>query len=37
VPSLWTTLYLAALLVLSALTIVNRARRIVADAKGRAA
>src|SRR5262249_29026518 len=37
VPSLWTTLYLAVLLVLSALTIVNRARRIVADAKGRAA
>ena len=35
-PGLWTTLYLAALLVLSGLTIVNRARRIVADAKGRA-
>ncbi len=34
---LWTTLYLAALLLLSALTIVNRSRRIVADAKGRAA
>jgi CDP-diacylglycerol--glycerol-3-phosphate 3-phosphatidyltransferase len=37
VPGLWTTLYLVALLVLSALTVVNRARRIVADAKGRAA
>jgi CDP-diacylglycerol--glycerol-3-phosphate 3-phosphatidyltransferase len=36
VPGLWTTLYLVALLVLSALTVVNRARRIVADAKGRA-
>jgi CDP-diacylglycerol--glycerol-3-phosphate 3-phosphatidyltransferase len=36
-PGLWTTLYLAALLVLSALTIVNRARRIVAGAKGSAA
>lgn len=35
-PGRWTTFYLAALLVLSGLTIVNRARRIVADAKGRA-
>jgi CDP-diacylglycerol---glycerol-3-phosphate 3-phosphatidyltransferase len=32
-PGLWTTLYLAALLLLSALTIINRARRIVAEAK----
>jgi CDP-diacylglycerol--glycerol-3-phosphate 3-phosphatidyltransferase len=31
-PGLWTTLYLAALLLLSALTIINRARRIVAEA-----
>ena len=36
-PGLWTTLYLAALLVLSALTIINRALRIVAEAKSRAA
>jgi hypothetical protein len=34
---LWTTLYLAALLLLSALTIINRARRIVAEAKSRGA
>jgi CDP-diacylglycerol---glycerol-3-phosphate 3-phosphatidyltransferase len=34
-PGLWTTLYLAALLLLSALTIVNRASHIVADAKSR--
>jgi len=32
-PGLWSTLYLAALLVLSALTILNRGRRIVAEAK----
>ncbi len=36
-PGLWSTLYLAALLLLSALTILNRARAIVADAKGRGA
>jgi CDP-diacylglycerol--glycerol-3-phosphate 3-phosphatidyltransferase len=36
-PGLWTTLYLAALLVLSALTVLNRARAIVAEAKGKAA
>jgi CDP-diacylglycerol--glycerol-3-phosphate 3-phosphatidyltransferase len=36
-PGLWTALFLDALLLLSALTIVNRSRRIVADAKGRAA
>jgi CDP-diacylglycerol--glycerol-3-phosphate 3-phosphatidyltransferase len=35
-PGLWSTLYLAALLLLSALTVVNRARRIVAEAKGKA-
>lgn len=34
---LWTTLYLAALLLLTALTVLNRARAIVADAKGRPA
>ena len=34
-PGLWTTLYLAALLVLSALTVLNRARAIVAHAKGK--
>jgi CDP-diacylglycerol--glycerol-3-phosphate 3-phosphatidyltransferase len=33
-PGLWSTLYLAALLLLSVLTVLNRARRIVADAKG---
>jgi CDP-diacylglycerol--glycerol-3-phosphate 3-phosphatidyltransferase len=32
-PGLWTTLYLAALLLLGALTILNRGRRIVAEAK----
>jgi CDP-diacylglycerol---glycerol-3-phosphate 3-phosphatidyltransferase len=37
VPGLWSTLYLAALLLLSALTVLNRARRIVGDAKGQAA
>jgi CDP-diacylglycerol--glycerol-3-phosphate 3-phosphatidyltransferase len=36
-PGLWSTLYLAALLVLSALTMLNRARGIVAEAKGQAA
>jgi CDP-diacylglycerol--glycerol-3-phosphate 3-phosphatidyltransferase len=37
VPGLWSSLYLGAMLLLSALTVVNRSRRIVADAKGRAA
>jgi phosphatidylglycerophosphate synthase len=32
-PGSWTTLYLAVLLLLSALTVVNRARSIVASAK----
>ena len=32
-PGMWTTLYLAVLLALSALTILNRARSIVAEAK----
>jgi CDP-diacylglycerol--glycerol-3-phosphate 3-phosphatidyltransferase len=36
-PGLWSTLYLAAMLLLSALTILNRARLVVAEAKGRAA
>jgi CDP-diacylglycerol--glycerol-3-phosphate 3-phosphatidyltransferase len=36
-PGLWSTLYLAAMLLLGALTILNRARLIVAEAKGRAA
>src|SRR5689334_5882569 len=36
-PGLWSTLYLAALLLLSALTVLNRARGIVAEAKGRQA
>jgi len=36
-PGLWSTLYLAALLLLSVLTVLNRARAIVADAKGRPA
>lgn len=31
-PGLWTSLYLAALLVLTAFTVANRARRIVAEA-----
>jgi CDP-diacylglycerol--glycerol-3-phosphate 3-phosphatidyltransferase len=35
-PGMWTTLYLAVLLALSVLTIVNRARGIVAEAKARA-
>ena len=32
-PGMWTTVYLAALLALGALTIVNRARGIVAEAR----
>jgi phosphatidylglycerophosphate synthase len=36
-PGLWSMLYLAALLVLSALTVLNRARGIVAHTKGKAA
>jgi CDP-diacylglycerol--glycerol-3-phosphate 3-phosphatidyltransferase len=36
-PGSWSTLYVAALLLLSALTVLNRARTIVAEAKGRAA
>ena len=36
-PGLWSTLYLAALLLLTALTVLNRARAVVADAKGRPA
>ena len=32
-PGMWTTLYLAVLLALSALTIFNRARSIVAEAR----
>jgi phosphatidylglycerophosphate synthase len=36
-PGLWSTLYLAALLLLSVLTVLNRARSIVTDAKGRQA
>ena len=35
-PGLWSTLYLAALFILSVLTVLNRVRRIVAEAKGRA-
>jgi CDP-diacylglycerol--glycerol-3-phosphate 3-phosphatidyltransferase len=35
-PGLWSTLYLGGLLLLSALTMLNRARIIVAEAKGRA-
>ena len=31
-PGLWTSIYLAVLLALSARTVVNRARRIVAEA-----
>ncbi|MGA7458184.1 MAG: CDP-alcohol phosphatidyltransferase family protein [Methyloceanibacter sp.] len=34
-PGLWSTLYLSALLLLSALTILNRARAAVAEAKGK--
>jgi CDP-diacylglycerol---glycerol-3-phosphate 3-phosphatidyltransferase len=34
-PGLWSMLYLAVMLLLSALTVLNRARAIVADAKGR--
>jgi CDP-diacylglycerol--glycerol-3-phosphate 3-phosphatidyltransferase len=36
-PGLWSTLYLAALLLLSGLTVLNRARAIIAQAKGKAA
>ncbi|HXG78804.1 MAG TPA: CDP-alcohol phosphatidyltransferase family protein [Methyloceanibacter sp.] len=36
-PGLWSTLYLAAVLLLSALTILNRGRHIVTQAKARAA
>ena len=32
-PGMWTTIYLAVLLALSALTILNRARGIVAEAR----
>ena len=35
-PGLWSTLYLAALVLLSALTMLNRARTIVAQAKAKA-
>ena len=35
-PGLWSRLYLAALLLLSALTVLNRARAIVAQAKAKA-
>lgn len=35
-PGLWSTLYLAALLLLSGLTVLNRARAIVAQAKVKA-
>jgi CDP-diacylglycerol--glycerol-3-phosphate 3-phosphatidyltransferase len=31
-PGVWTSVYLAALLALSAITVLNRARRIVAEA-----
>ena len=34
-PGMWSTIYLSVLLALSALTIVNRARGIVAEAKAR--
>jgi CDP-diacylglycerol--glycerol-3-phosphate 3-phosphatidyltransferase len=36
-PGRWTTIYLAVLLVLAGLTVLNRAGNIVADAKGPAA
>jgi CDP-diacylglycerol--glycerol-3-phosphate 3-phosphatidyltransferase len=36
-PGRWSTLYLAALLLLSGLTVLNRARAIIAQAKGKAA
>jgi CDP-diacylglycerol---glycerol-3-phosphate 3-phosphatidyltransferase len=36
-PGLWSALYLSALLLLSALTILNRARAAVAEAKSKAA
>lgn len=32
-PGLWTSVYLAILLAMSAYTVINRARRVVADAK----
>lgn len=35
-PGLWSTLYLAALLLLSALTVLNRARAIITQANGKA-
>jgi CDP-diacylglycerol--glycerol-3-phosphate 3-phosphatidyltransferase len=35
-PGLWSTLYLAALVLLSALTMLNRARTIVGEAKAKA-
>ncbi len=36
-PGLWSSIYLGILLALAALTVLNRARRIVGDAKGQAA
>jgi CDP-diacylglycerol--glycerol-3-phosphate 3-phosphatidyltransferase len=36
-PGSWSSLYLAAMLLLSALTVLNRAGAIIADAKGRPA
>jgi len=36
-PGRWSTIYLAAMLVLSALTVLNRARAIVAEAEGKGA
>jgi CDP-diacylglycerol--glycerol-3-phosphate 3-phosphatidyltransferase len=36
-PALWSTLYIEALLLLSVLTMLNRARSVIAEAKGRAA
>jgi hypothetical protein len=35
-PGLWSTLYLAAMLLLSALTMLNRARAIVGEANAKA-
>jgi hypothetical protein len=35
-PGLWADLYLWLLLALAVATVINRARRIVAEAKGRA-
>jgi CDP-diacylglycerol--glycerol-3-phosphate 3-phosphatidyltransferase len=37
VPGLWSTLYIEALLLLSVLTMLNRARNTIAEAKGRQA